>query len=81
MTKNIKTRIETLEGMTQADQYQGHDYNQVIKWEANDQIITRYYKDGVEITRGQYERENPYKPGDPIKVNMDWSEADNDQPK
>ncbi len=80
MTKNIKIRLDKLESEIPEAKYKDHEYKHVIGWEADDRIVNRYYKDGQEITRGQYERENPHKPGDPIKVNINWSEVDNDQP-
>lgn len=77
MSKSIKSRIEDLEAIAPADQYKDHNYRHVIRWEANDQIVSRYYKDGVEITRSQYEREYKHQPGEPI--NIIWTEVDNDQ--
>lgn len=77
MTKNVKIRLDRLEAEIPEAKYKDHDYKHVIRWEANDQIVSRYYKDGIEITRGQYERESKPVPGEPIKVN--WIEVDNDQ--
>jgi hypothetical protein len=72
MTKPIKTRLEALEGAKRPDPGD-HDYKKVITWEANDQIVSRYYKDGEPITASQYNREAPKEPG---KVNINWNEYD-----
>lgn len=78
MTKTIKNRLDALESSRPlaADP---HDWNQVIKWDPDDRIYSRYYKDGVEIPERQYRQEHPHRPGDPIKVNIRWAEVTNDK--
>ena len=75
--KTIKSRLDTLEA--QAPPEGDHDFKHFIAWGENNRIVNRYYKDGTEITAGQYRRENPPRPGEPIKVNINWSEVDHDQ--
>ena len=74
--KPIKTSVSALENQQPQDD---HEYKQVIEWGPDDKIITRFFIDGQEVTAGQYRRQHKHKPGDPIKVNIDWSEADNGQ--
>ena len=73
MTKPIKSRIEKLEEQNTVHQDGDHDYKQVLTWEADDRIVNRYYKDGIEITAVQYHREAP---DGPAKINIDWTEYD-----
>jgi hypothetical protein len=77
MSKRIKNRIEALEAA--APQDNDHEYLQVITWEENDRITSRYYKDGVEITASQYRREYKPSPGEKNKINISWEEVDHEQ--
>lgn len=70
MPKNIKIRLDKLEADLPEARYKDHDYRHVITWEENDRIVNRYYKDGQEITRGQYERECKPEPGEPLNIKI-----------
>ncbi len=51
---NLDRRIKALEG--QSPQDGDHEWEATIGWEGEN---THYYKDGVEISQGQYFREAP----------------------
>ena len=76
MTKALITRINKLEARSPS-QRPGHDYRHVITWEPDDRIVNHYYRDGIEITRGQYERECKPVPGEPLNVKI--TELDHDK--
>ena len=59
----IKTRLEALEGESAKADYSSHDYEAVIPFgePINDQG-PKYYRDGVEISREQYQAEAPRDP-------------------
>lgn len=56
MTRTLKHRIEALESQPRD---MDHDWQADIGWEGED---CHYYRDGVEIPRGQYFREAPHQP-------------------
>ena len=70
--KPIKTRVSALEN----NQPQGddHEYTKVISWGDNDDITERFYRDGIEITRGEYKRVTAG--GKPSQVTVDWGNDD-----
>lgn len=61
----LKNRVSQLEA--QSPQDDDHEWEAVIGWEGEN---THYYKDGVEISQGQYFREAPR--NQPIEV--EWRE-------
>ena len=74
MNNTINNRLKALEGVKRPDPGD-HEYKKVITWGADDRIITSYYKDGVEITAGQYHREAPKDPTDK-PLNIKWVEVE-----
>jgi hypothetical protein len=70
MAKTIMNRIKDLEAGSGPD-YSGHDYKHAITWGDGDNIVNKYYKDGQEIRRSQFEREAPK---EPLNINIKWIE-------
>lgn len=66
MARNIKSRLEALEAQKPSD----HSWEIKIYADENDQIKTRQYKDGHEVTLGQWQREHKPKPGAAINVKV-----------
>jgi hypothetical protein len=71
MAKNIKSRIEALEGKAKDTD---HEYNCTLRWGAGDEVEAHYYRDGIEIPRAVYFAEAPIEP-----LTIHWGEVTNDQ--
>lgn len=65
MTKTIKTRLDSLEAKSPDD----HSWKIVIAMDENDHLVTKQYKDGVEVSPVEWQRHKP-KPGEPIEVEV-----------
>lgn len=72
MTRSLKTRVKNLEvASPDAD----HDWTiEIGAQEKDGRITNRFYKDGVEISKAQFDQEHKPKPGEPIEVILDWNE-------
>jgi len=68
--KPIKTRVNNLESkQTPGD---NSKYEKVISWGQDDELTERFYRDGIEITRGQYMR--AVRDNKPDQIVMDWGD-------
>jgi len=72
--KTPKRRIEELEENKPTTSE--HKYLMVIRLNEFDRLETKYFKDDEPISRAEYERDAPKKPG---KINIHWREVDGDE--
>lgn len=62
----IKTRLDRLEAQAPDD----HHWKIVVFADENDQIKTKHYKDGQEVSLAQWHKDYKPKPGEPIEVEV-----------
>jgi len=66
MANKIKTRLDALEAQAPDD----HHWKILIFADENDQIKTKQYKDGQEVSLAQWQNEHKPVKGEPIEVEV-----------
>lgn len=74
MARTIKQRLAGLEAQSRD---QDGDFLIVVGLDQGGHAYNRFYKDGDEISKAQFDREHKPKPGEPIDLTLSWDPIDN----